>query len=47
VQRGNYQIDSTAFGYKKAGTFGTPVTIDLLGKTRKSQPDLGCYEKLP
>jgi hypothetical protein len=47
VQRGNYQTDSTAFGYKKAGTFGTPVTIDLLGKTRKSQPDLGCYEKLP
>lgn len=47
VQRGNYQTDSTAFGYKKAGTFGSPVTIDLLGKTRKSQPDLGCYEKLP
>ena len=47
VQRGNYQTDSTAFGYKKAGTFGSPATIDLLGKTRKSQPDLGCYEKLP
>jgi hypothetical protein len=47
VQRGNYQTDSTAFGYKKAGTFGSPVTIDLLGKTRKSQSDLGCYEKLP
>ena len=47
VQRGNYQTDSTAFGYKKAGTFGSPVTIDLLGKSRKSQPDLGCYEKLP
>jgi len=46
-QRGNYQTDSTAFGYKKAGTFGSPVTIDLLGKTRKSLPDLGCYEKLP
>lgn len=47
VKRGNYQTDSTAYGYKKAGTFGSPVTIDLLGKTRKSQPDLGCYEKLP
>ena len=47
IQRGNYQTDSTAFGYKKAGIFGSPVTNDLLGKTRKSQPDLGCYEKLP
>ncbi len=47
TDRGNYQIDSTSAGYKKAATFGSPVVIDLLGKNRKSQPDLGCYEKLP
>ena len=47
TDRGNYHIDSTSAAYKKAATFGTPVTTDILGKTRKSLPDLGCYEKLP
>ncbi len=47
TDRGNYQIDSTSAAYKKATTFGTPIPIDLLGKTRKSTSDLGCYEKLP
>ena len=47
TDRGNYQIDSTSAAYKKASTFGTPIPIDLLGKTRKSTSDLGCYEKLP
>jgi hypothetical protein len=47
TDRGNYQIDSTSAGYKKAAIFGVPVVVDLLGNTRKSQPDLGCYEKLP
>lgn len=47
TDRGNYQIDSTSGAYKKATTFGTPIPIDLLGKTRKSTSDLGCYEKLP
>jgi hypothetical protein len=47
TDRGNYQIDSTSAAYKKATTFGTPILIDLLGNTRKSTSDLGCYEKLP
>lgn len=47
TDRGNYQIDSLSAGYKKAAIFGSPVVDDLLGITRKSQPDLGCYEKLP
>jgi hypothetical protein len=47
TDRGNYQIDSTSAAYKKATTFGTPIPIDLLGNTRKSPSDLGCYEKLP
>jgi hypothetical protein len=47
TDRGNYQIDSTSAAYKKATTFGTPIPIDLLGNTRKSLSDLGCYEKLP
>jgi hypothetical protein len=47
TDRGNYQIDSTSAAYKKAATFGSPVVTDILGNTRKSQPDLGCYEKLP
>jgi hypothetical protein len=47
TDRGNYEIDSTSAAYKKAAIFGTPVNIDITGKTRKSQPDLGCYEKLP
>lgn len=47
TERGNYQIDSTSAAFKKAINFGAPITIDLLGKTRKTLPDLGCYEKLP
>lgn len=47
VERGNYQIDSTSAAFKKAQLFGNPVTLDLLGRLRKSQPDIGCYEKLP
>jgi hypothetical protein len=47
TDRGNYEIDSTSAAYKKAAIFGTPVNIDIKGNTRKSQPDLGCYEKLP
>lgn len=47
TDRGNYHIDSTSAAYKKAAIFGSPVVDDLLGNSRKSQPDLGCYEKLP
>lgn len=47
TDRGNYQLDTLSAGYKKAAIFGSPVVDDLLGITRKSQPDLGCYEKLP
>jgi hypothetical protein len=47
TDRGNYQLDTLSAGYKKAAIFGSPVVDDLLGVTRKSQPDLGCYEKLP
>lgn len=47
IDRGNYQLDSTAFGIKKALIFGSPVADDLLGRTRKSMPDIGCYEKIP
>ncbi len=43
----NYQIDTLSPVIGKGIILGSPVTDDLLGKIRKPNPDIGCYERIP
>ncbi len=47
TKRGNYALDTLSSAYKKAGVFGNPVSTDILGRPRKIQADIGCYERTP
>lgn len=42
-----YSLDTLSPAIGKGINFGTPVTNDIFGKTRKSNPDLGCFERIP
>jgi hypothetical protein len=44
TDKNNYELDSLSVAYKKALPIQN-LTIDLLGKTRKVMPDIGCYER--
>ncbi len=44
TDRGNYQLDTLSFAFEKANTTNA-TPLDLFGKTRKSKPDLGAYER--
>jgi len=44
VDRGNYQLDTLSFAFQKANTT-TASSLDLFGKLRKAQPDLGAFER--
>ena len=45
IEQGSYALDTLSDAIGKAQISAPPVTIDILGKLRKSNPDLGAYER--
>jgi hypothetical protein len=45
IEQGSYALDTLSDAIGKAQISAPPVIIDILGKLRKSNPDLGAYER--
>ncbi|MFY7757844.1 MAG: hypothetical protein ACOVP9_05550, partial [Flavobacterium stagni] len=45
VNQGEYALDTLSPAYGKGILHKNPVSVDMLGVSRKPTPDLGCFER--